>query len=337
MTKNTTRIVRRKRKRKRRVRRFIFTIIALISIALFSVLAYGAYLYVKADNTLTESYEDDGREKSELREEVVDPGEDSVSILLMGVDTSEKRSNDGNPRTDALMVATLNKEDKSVKLLSIPRDSYVYIPEVDRQTRINHAHAYGGPKATVETVENLLDIPIDYWVRVNFDAFVEVVDAIGGVTVEVPYTFSEQDSKDRANAIRLEKGIQDLDGEEALALARTRKLDSDIERGKRQQEIIKAVAKKSVSLGSVFKYDDIIDAVGNNMATNMEPREIRGFVSYVTGGLNIESLTAEGSPWRYNGMDLWRLDEQKLEETKSMLKDHLDLNETTTEIPRQRG
>lgn len=331
--KKTTRIVRRKMRRKRRIRRFILTLISLCSIALFSVLAYGAYLYVKADNTISESYEDDGRgEKSELREEVVDPKEDNISILLMGVDTSDKRANDGNPRTDALMVATLNKKDNTVKLLSIPRDSYVYIPEVKRETKINHAHVYGGPKAVVETVENLLEIPIDYWVRLNFEAFVEVVDAIGGIEVEVPYDIREYDSQDRPGAIQLKKGLQELNGEEALALARTRRLDNDIERGKRQQEIIKAIAKKSMSLGSFFKYDDIIEAVGNNMATNMKFSEMRSLISYATSGLNIDSYTLAGEDW-WPGTYYWRINQEELEKTKAMLKAHLELNNVTAITP----
>uniref|UniRef100_UPI0018E18BBB LCP family protein n=1 Tax=Virgibacillus massiliensis TaxID=1462526 RepID=UPI0018E18BBB len=101
-------------------------------------------LFIKADSVLSDSYEDDGREKSDLRESKVDPNVDNVSVLIMGVGASDLRNNADNARSDSLMVATLNKDDKSVKLLSIPRDSYVYIPEVGYKTKINHAHAYGG-------------------------------------------------------------------------------------------------------------------------------------------------------------------------------------------------
>lgn len=330
-----TRIVRRRvqqnqpppPKKKRKILKRIFLVLLL---AFLSVLGYGTYLYVKAGNTLSDSYVNDGREKSELRDEFVDPTKDNISMLIMGVDTSEKRKDAGEPRTDALMVATFNKNDKSVKLLSIPRDAYVYIPEVDRETKINHAHAYGGPNATIDTVENLLDIPIDYWVTLNFEAFIDVVDAIGGITVDVPYDFEEQDSKDRAGAISLKEGIQDLDGEEALALARTRKKDSDVMRGQRQQDIIKAIAKKSVSLGSVFKYDDIIDAVGKNMSTNMKFAEIRALVHYATTNLDIETYTLEGEDyWPPGSAYYWMIDEEALGETKSMLQKHLNITRPT--------
>src|SRR5699024_4679273 len=111
-----------------------------------------------------------------------------ISVLIMGVDASEKRKDDGSPRTDALMVATFNKKEKSVKVVSIPRDAKVYIPIRDREDKINHAHAFGHARggdnqaalATVDTVEHLLDIPIDYWVKLNFEAFIDVVEAIDG-------------------------------------------------------------------------------------------------------------------------------------------------------------
>src|SRR5699024_10850658 len=143
---------------------------------------------------------------------------------------SDVRKNASDARTDTLMVATLNKDEKSVQLLSIPRDSYVYIPEVGYETKINHAHAYGGTKATIDTLENLLDSPIDYDLKVNSEASIDMIDAIECVTIDVSYEFKEQDSKDKANAIHLSPWVQDLNGEEALALARTRKLDNDIER-----------------------------------------------------------------------------------------------------------
>ena len=97
----------------------------------------------------------------------------------------------------------------------------------------------------MDTIEELFDIPVDYYVRMNFDAFTEVVDALGGIEANVPYPITESDSGDNKGAIHLEPGLQTLDGEQALALARTRKQDSDIQRGERQQEILKAILKTS--------------------------------------------------------------------------------------------
>ncbi|WP_164218488.1 LCP family protein [Virgibacillus sp. YIM 98842] len=323
-----TRMVKRKKKRRLRKRAF-FILIPLLAVFL-GIIGYGSYLYMKADAVLSDAYVEDEVEKSDLRVEKVDPKFDNVSILIMGVDANEHRDNIEAARTDALMLATLNKDDKSVKLVSIPRDSYVYIPEVGYESKINHAHAYGGPRATRETVENLLDIPIDYYVRVNFHAFVDVVDALGGITAEVPYEFRESNSMDQRDAIHLLPGEQELNGEEALALARTRKLDNDIERGKRQQDLIKAIVDKGVSVSSVMKLDEVIEAVGSNMSTNMTFGEMRSFIAYGTEGTSIEidTMTLEGNDYQPADTYYWQLDEVALNETKSLLQDHLEITNT---------
>lgn len=321
-----------RRKKKRRLRKRAFFILIPLFIIIVGAGSYATYLYVKADSVLSDSYEEDGREKSDLREEEVDPTEDNVSILVAGVDASDVRNNAGDSRTDTLMLATLNKEKNSVKMLSIPRDSLVYIPEVGREDKINHAHVYGGMGATVKTVENLLDIPVDYYVKLNFEAFIDVVNAVDGVSADVPYELYEQNSEDTAGAVHLLPGEQKLDGEEALALARTRKLDNDIERGKRQQEIIKAVANKAISLGSIMKYDDVIEAVGSNMTTNMTFGEMKSFMSYGTSrdNLDFETYTLEGTDYQPAGTYYWQVDQAALAETQNILQEHLELDNTTT-------
>ena len=264
-------------------------------------------------------------DQSVKRIAAVDPTEDSVSILIMGVDDSKERDFGDATRTDALILATFNINDKSVKMVSIPRDSYVYIPEKKKKDKITHAHVYGGTEGTIETVEELFDIPVDYFFKLNFNAFIDVVDALGGITVDVPITFTEQDSKDRADAIHLEKGLQELTGEEALALARTRKIDNDIERGKRQQLVLKAIIDKAVSIGSITKYGNVMESMGDNLTTNMEFGEMLGFFDYASAGLNIESLTLEGYDDYINNVYYYHLEESSVDEIEQTLKGHLDL------------
>jgi polyisoprenyl-teichoic acid--peptidoglycan teichoic acid transferase len=320
--------IKRKRRKVKRRRVFWLLVFPLLLLAL-SATGYGAYLYKKAESIANGSYKElDGREKSNLRDEVVDPSEDNISILFIGIDDSESRNFGTATRSDALMLATFNKKENSVKLLSIPRDSYVYIPEVGYSTRINHAHAFGGPKATIETVENLLDVPVDYYVRMNFYAFIDVVDALGGIEVNVPYEIYEKDTEDNRNAIHLLPGEQKLNGEEALALARTRKKDNDIERGKRQQEIMKAILKKAISVNAITKYTDVMEAIGDNMETNMKFSEMRALLSYgIKNQLTIDSLTLEGSDGYQSGIGyIYELDEEDLESVKTTLKKHLDVS-----------
>src|SRR5690625_4972159 len=135
---------------------------------------------------------------------------------------------------------------------------------------------------------------------------------------------------DKADAIHLYPGVQELDGEEALALARTRKMDNDIERGKRQQEIIKSIIDKSTSLSSILKYDDIIRVVGSNMTTNMSFSEVKSFISYGTkGNLDINTLTLDGTDFQPGSTYYWQIDQVALEETRKTLQEHLDFRSTT--------
>ncbi|PAV31285.1 transcriptional regulator [Virgibacillus profundi] len=316
-----------KKKKSKRKKVLLYTGIPVLAI-LITILSYGVHLYTKAERAVEDSYEDVGRDNgtSDLRTEAVDPVEDNVSILIIGVDASVERDN-STTRSDTLMLATFNKKDSNVKLLSIPRDSRVFVPEVGYDTKINHAHSYGGTKASIETVENFLDVPVDYYVELNFKAFIEVVDAIGGINYNVPFDMSEINTKGQENTIKIDKGYQRLDGEKALALARSRKYDSDIKRGERQQEIIKIIADKVTSSSSVLKLDNLIDAIGDNMKTNLNFNDMKSFLSYgMNSDVAIESVNLEGSGGKMvDGLWYYQVDEESRAEISQDLREHLDL------------
>ncbi len=302
--------------------------------AFLSVVAYAVYLQVKVSDAATLAYEEvEDRDKSTLRDEAVKPIKDNVSVLFIGVDESEMRKQgDNNSRSDALLVATLNNKDKSVKLVSIPRDSYVYVHDRGRMDKITHAHAFGGTRGTIDAVEDTLDIPIDYYVKMNFNAFIDVVDALGGIDTEVPYDHIELDENDQ-RTIQLIKGMQHLDGKHTLALARTRKLDNDVERGKRQQMILQAILKEATSLKSVTKYGDLIDAIGDNMKTNMTFNEMKSFLAYLNGGIpEVDMLNLEGVDDMSTGVYYWMLDEEHLDEVKYQLQRHLDVTQPSSSL-----
>ncbi|WP_156290930.1 LCP family protein [Oceanobacillus salinisoli] len=321
-----------KRKVGKNKRKLFFFIGIPLFVLLLTALFYGNHLYKTAEKLVESSFEEiereNGSDVSELREEPINPVADNVSILIIGVDDSEERNYNEHSRSDALILATFNKEEGDVKLLSIPRDSYVFVPEVGDYTKINHAHFFGGAKATVETVENFLNVPVDYYVKLNFDAFIEVVDSLGGIMYNVPFEMYELDSDDNRNAIHLTPGYKNLSGEEALAVARSRKYDSDIERGKRQQEIIKAVVKQSASVSSITKLDNVITAVGDNMTTNLTFDEMKSFLSYgLKKDINITSLHLEGEGGKLeDGLWYYQVNEESRATVEDELRQHLDLS-----------
>ena len=206
-----------KKKKKHPILKTFFILIALI---LISGGSYAYHLYKQGEKAANEAFDKSNtRVKSALRDSKVEPMKDNISILFVGIDDSKKREQGSDhSRSDSLMLATLNNKNKTVKLLSIPRDSYVYIPYVGYEDKITHAHAYGGTQATIDTVEHLLNVPVDYYYRLNFDAFIDIVDALGGVEVTVPYELHELDENDK-RTVNLKPGKQLLNGREALALA----------------------------------------------------------------------------------------------------------------------
>ncbi|MBU8905977.1 LCP family glycopolymer transferase [Desertibacillus haloalkaliphilus] len=313
-------------RKKRRLRRILKTFV-VIGVLSFIILggAAGYFVFKLADVTSGANQELERGDKSEMRQEAVSPSKDNISVLFLGVDD---RDGDLSGRTDAMILATFNKEESSIKMTSIPRDTRVEIPGRSNKDKINHAHAFGGLDLAVETVESLFDIPVDYYVKLNFQAFIEIVDALDGVEVDVPFGFTEMDSYDNFDAITIEEGLQTLDGEEALAYARMRKSDprGDIGRGERQQQIIKGIINKGASLSSISSYGDVLDSIENHISMNLSFGNLISLHNYA-GALNeIESLSIEGSDRRIGGIYYYDPHDESIRELSNEFRNHLGLD-----------
>ncbi len=305
----------------------LWSFLVLFLLAAGATAGYGMYLTDKAKTVTDQAQQELNRgDKSKKRDEVVDPNYDNISILFLGIDDSDVR-NIENARSDAMILATLNEKEKSIKLVSIPRDSYVDIPSKGFKDKITHAHAFGGVDLAVSTVENMFNIPVDYYVRLNFNAFIETVNALGGIEYDVPFTLSEKNSNDIAGAIKLEKGKQHLNGEEALALARSRQYDDDMARGQRQMELMKAIFEEASKTKSIGKYGSLIDSIGKNMKTNMEFEEMVSLHDYVLRRDNVEidTMQLNGNHAYIDDIYYYRLKDQSVTDIKSKLQVHLDL------------
>ncbi|MGY0400594.1 LCP family protein [Carnobacterium jeotgali] len=303
---NTSRSVSYVNKRKKRKNIIILSILIPIMIILLGGAVYAAKLYATAQKTIDDSY----HELDRTKEIEVDPIKETTSILIMGIDDTEDRKL-GSSRTDSLIYLTIDPNNHEVNMVSIPRDTYtpiMYQGENEGEDKINSAYSEGEEQATIETVEELLDVPIHYYVTFNFDAFLKIIDALGGVEMDVPITFSEQNSDGKMNQITLEKGYQTLNGEEALALARTRKIDNDVMRGERQQLLIQAIVEKALSVGSITKYTDVIEAVGSNMRTDLTFNEMLGIAQTgLEGSYKFNSYTFEWTDFMLNGASMVEL------------------------------
>ncbi|WP_227937237.1 LCP family glycopolymer transferase [Alkalihalobacillus deserti] len=317
-----SRVKRRKRRGKKGILR-MFLLLGFITLLAFG--GGAGYLIYKISNvTANTQLELERGDKSEKREIAVSPSKDNISIMFLGVDS---RDSDLRGRTDAMLLATFNRTDSSIKILSIPRDSRVDIPGRQNPDKINHAHAFGGLDLTIETVEEFLNIPVDYYVTLNFEAFMEIIDSFGGVDVEVPFTFSEQNSAGVHNTITINEGLQTLDGEEALAYVRMRKKDplGDIGRGMRQQQVIQALIEKGSSFSSISKYGDVLESIEEYMFTNISFGNMVALHSYASSLNKIETINLKGSNSTIGGAYYYQISEESREEISTTLREHLGL------------
>ncbi|WP_214884647.1 MULTISPECIES: LCP family protein [unclassified Exiguobacterium] len=291
--------------------------------------AFGYFVFKANETAENTNKELERGDKSERREETIDLTKDHFSVLLAGVDGGASLE---EGRSDSLMVATFNKESRQVTLVSIPRDSYVDIIIDDNdpfKDKINHAYAYGGIDATISTVENLLDIPIDYYATINFDGIEDLVDAVGGVEIDVLIPISGQ----ATGNVELEPGVQVLNGKEALAYARMRKQDpaGDIGRAGRQQQVIEAIINEATTINSFTKLNRIMNAVGENIRTNMSLSEASQLQPYVKSLKSFNRETLEGTDLTLNGVYYYELDPTDLRDAQALLQTELGMPVTADE------
>ncbi len=240
-----------------------FLITFLVAVIIFS----GAYIFFSKYLDVLEA----GSPKEVIKG--VDLGEDNVIeqvvehellFLLTGVDYNEAGEEQNRVRTDTLMIVKIDIDTGEVDLISIPRDTRVMVG--NSMDKINHAHAYGGMALTLRTIRDWLNIDLDYFVKLDFRAVEEIVDAMGGVEVDVPVQIYEYDTE-----IFLEPGYQKLNGKEALYFARFREgyEDGDLGRVRAQQQLMQQIIKQMISVENLPKIGDFFATYAKRVDTNI--------------------------------------------------------------------
>lgn len=207
------------------------------------------------------------------------------NILISGNDSFG--SLDENSRSDVDMLVTINPVTSTILLTSIPRDSYVkevcndYACNYGVYDKLTHTGIYG-VDTTKDTIENLLDIDINYVYRVNFTSMIDIVDALGGVDVTVPEGMAVSKFYTNSNLEGVHEGENHLDGKRALAYSRERKayLDGDLQRARNQQQVLQAMFKKATSPEIIKNYTSLLKALIGAFDTNMTTKEITSFIKY---------------------------------------------------------
>ena len=292
---------------------------------------------------------------------------DPFTILLMGVDSEAEGIKGASFNGDSLMLITFNPKTLSTTILSIPRDSYVPIAcfQGQRKNKITHA-AWKGEECMINTIQNFLDVKIDYYVKINFKGVVSLVDNLGGVDIDVPYNLCEQNSNREwgAKTIYIEKGKQTLNGEQALAYSRNRHpnpgmcsskwtnyTSNDFIRGEHQQEVVRALLNKFENIKDLNTIYKLLDTISNNMTTNMSTDQILSLynvfkdVAAKSSGMNdmadvlgLQRLYLSGYSARiidYGGTNLslynYVLYKESIKDVSNAMKENLGKKKATTE------
>ena len=235
---------------------------------------------------------------------------DKATVMIMGVD---ERADDVG-RSDTLMIATLDPEKNQAAILSVPRDTRVKISGHGFD-KINAAYAYGGRQLTQKTIENLLNTHIDHYIKINIHGFTKIIDALGGIDIDVEKRMYYEDPWDDDGGlyIDLQPGMQHMDGKTAITYVRYRDEEGDIGRIKRQQNFMKAVMDKLVSPTIIPKLPSIVSAVSDSVETDMSVSEILSFIGTLQEAKNngLKSDMIPGKPVYIEDVSYWVPDIKK--------------------------
>lgn len=316
-------MVQRKKKRRhsKRKKKILEVGLIVIFLAIVGVGAYAGRIYYDVNHTAQSVYKKKNKSIKNLRgqQAIHLDGQKPFSILLLGTDTgSLGRKEQG--RTDSMILATVTPQTKQTKMLSIARDSRVKIARTNKLAKINSAYEYGGISNTINTVQNFLDVPVDYYVLLNMRGIEQLVNAVGGVKVNNKFTFNYEGKY-------FPKGVIYLNGADALKYSRMRYSDpdNDFGRQRRQQQIIQAVLRKAVSLNMLTHYNEFLTAMQDNLQTNLTLEDVLSIQKKYRKALNFQTLQLRGQEQMIDGQSYQVIDAHEVSAVTQILKQQLNL------------
>lgn len=303
-------------------KKIVLSVLGLVLILVAGVCAYGIRIYSDATNTIQGVYQSIDRTSTKRTTAANIDAQEPFSILLMGIDNGDFGREADVGRSDTTMVVTINPEEKKSTMISLDRDIYTELVGNGTWDKLNHAYAYGGSKMAIDTVEELLDIPIDHYVSINMKGLKDLIDAVGGIEVNNALEFT-------LDGVTVPAGDNvKLDGEKGVAYARMRKEDpeGDIGRQKRQREVVQKILDKIISINGVTKYKEILNAVSDNVKTDLTWDDMIDIqAKYMPSFKTIDSLQLQGEDMYLNEIYYQSLDPANLFEIQTKLRAQLGL------------
>ncbi|SFJ47139.1 transcriptional attenuator, LytR family [Halobacillus dabanensis] len=295
--------------------------VSLVLLALLlvpaGVYAYSVYSGAKStvDSKMHQEVSSIDHELTEKKREKREP----LNVLLLGVD---ERAGDSG-RSDALMVLSIDPDNNRSQIISIPRDTRTKMvgdsSQAGKLDKINHAYAFGGADMSIQTVENFLDIELDYYVQVNMEGLEEMVDVVGGITIQNDMEWVGK------NGFQYKKGELTMDGEEALGYVRMRYDDpkGDIGRNERQRKVIQGIVDKGMNVGSINKLGNVMDVLGKNVSTNMDFATMQDLAKNYSGAReNLSTYQMTGNGTKIDGIWYLEVSDQEVKDVRKMIQEY---------------
>ena len=312
-------------RKKRRNKRIIVTVIALF----FAIFTVGWFMFNQVNSTIGNIFNDISIKDKRDGSDVVINATQPISFAFLGVDNGTADRQDAG-RSDAIIIATINPKTNKTTLTSIPRDTYALMDGYDTggnwlfYDKITHAYAFGEAEMSINSIQELINIPIDYYVEVNMPGLIDIVDAIGGIEVTSPLTFDYQGSYFTQGETRT------ITGKEALAFSRMREYDpeGDFGRQKREKLVIESIINKVLSFDTITNYQDILQTTEDNVKTNLTFKQITDLLAGYRNALsNIEQQTLVGEELWLDDIYYFYVNPDSRLALSNTLRAELELNE----------
>ena len=303
-----------KMKKKMSKGKIIFISLAAIFIVLaVSVTGY-AYNILGNVNYLPDSH----KENEYISSKELMKSDSVYNILLLGTDERESQA---NYRSDTMMLVSIDKKNKTLKLTSFLRDSWLYIPGKDVSAKLNAACVYGGAQMVIDTIEYHYRVKIDKYVMINFSVFKKVVDGLGGVTLDISEAEAATIAKE--GSFKVKPGVQEANGKLALWYARIRHLDSDFKRTSRQRKVIQAIVDKAKKTSPTVLLDtlnSVLPEIQTDLSkSDMTSLAFNAFLKYMRYDIEEMEVPSSGT-WsnaKISGQAVLKVD---IEKNRELLK-----------------
>lgn len=276
-----------------------------------------AKVYLDAKDVVDNTYQKANVKSKRTTGSVSLDKEAPFSVLILGVDTGEEgRADQG--RSDTMMVATINPKTNLTTLTSLPRDTKIPITGHGTDNKLNAAYAYGDVSLAMDTIQNYLNIPIDYYIQMNMKGLEELTGSVGPITVNNPFAFNGY-----------AKGEIELTESNVLAFSRMRHDDpnGDYGRQKRQRSVVTELGKKIASIDGVTNYQSILSVLESNMKTNLNFSDMKEIVTKYRSAIGtIKDVQLQGQSQMINGVSYEVVPSAQVTKVSNMIRKQLDLD-----------